>query len=145
MHCFQWSSATVIVPLTLSAVFFVLFVFVEFHVAPEPVLAPFLLKQKIPVLVGISNFLVATCNFSVTYFFPMWFQVVASTSASTAGGFCKIVHEGGGGFDHPVRVAFIAELSLHVDRLSVRWVRVNCPGLNAVLNCGLRSPFFTDG
>lgn len=25
------------------------------------------------------------CNFSVTYFFPMWFQTVMLTSASTAG------------------------------------------------------------
>jgi hypothetical protein len=48
-------------------------------------LAPFLLKQKIPVLIGISNFLVAFCNFTVTYFFPMWFQIVMVSSASIAG------------------------------------------------------------
>ena len=54
-------------PLVLSGVFTILFIWVELYIAPEPVLAPFLLKQKIPVLVGISNFLVATCNFSVMY------------------------------------------------------------------------------
>ena len=58
--------------------------------SPEPVLAPFLLKQKIPVLVGISNFLVATCNFTVMYNFPTWFQTVMLTSASEAGA-CRLV------------------------------------------------------
>jgi hypothetical protein len=48
-------------------------------------MAPFLLEQKVPVLVGANNFLVALCNFTVMYFFPMWFQTVALTSASTAG------------------------------------------------------------
>lgn len=57
----------------------------ELYVAPEPVLAPFLLKEKIPVQVGISNFLVAMCNFSVMYNFPTWFQTVMLTSASEAG------------------------------------------------------------
>ena len=72
-------------PFTLSIVFFVIFILVELYVAPEPVLAPFLLKKKIPVLVGISNFLVATCNFTIMYNFPTWFQTVLLTSASEAG------------------------------------------------------------
>jgi hypothetical protein len=75
----------VIVPLILSGISTIIFVLVELLIAPEPVLAPFLLRQKIPILVGLSNFLVALCNFSVTYFFPMWFQTVMLTSASTAG------------------------------------------------------------
>ncbi|KAF8209437.1 vacuolar amino acid permease [Mycena galopus ATCC 62051] len=80
-----WSDARVIAPLTTGIVFFVAFLGVEIFVAPEPVMAPAMLRQKIPVLVSISNFLVAACNFSVTYFFPMWFQVVTLESASTAG------------------------------------------------------------
>ncbi|KAK0441284.1 major facilitator superfamily domain-containing protein [Armillaria borealis] len=80
-----WSDPTVIVPLILSITFFITFIIVELRVAREPVLAPFLLKQRIPVLVGCSNFLVALCNFSIMFFFPMWFQTVRLTSASTAG------------------------------------------------------------
>ncbi|KAJ6548100.1 MFS general substrate transporter [Mycena vulgaris] len=80
-----WSDARVIAPLVLAIVFFVAFLGVEIFVAPEPVMAPSMLRQKIPVLVSASNFLVAACNFSVTYFFPMWFQVVTLQSASTAG------------------------------------------------------------
>lgn len=72
-------------PLALSAAFFILFVLIELLITPEPVLAPFLLRQKVPVLIGCQNFLVAICNFSVMYFFPMWFETVALTSASTAG------------------------------------------------------------
>ncbi|KAF8061811.1 vacuolar amino acid permease [Lyophyllum atratum] len=80
-----WSNPTVIASITVAAVGSVAFLLVELFLAPEPVLAPYLLKQKIPVLVGTSNFLVATCNFSIIYFFPMWFQTVMSTNASTAG------------------------------------------------------------
>ncbi|THV06874.1 vacuolar amino acid permease [Dendrothele bispora CBS 962.96] len=80
-----WSDPAVITPVALAVSFFVLFVLVELYVATEPVLAPFLLRQRIPVLVGISNFLVAMCNFAITYFFPMWFQTVMLTSASIAG------------------------------------------------------------
>ncbi|EPS98348.1 hypothetical protein FOMPIDRAFT_1061393 [Fomitopsis schrenkii] len=80
-----WSSPTVFVPLILSVVLFIAFVVFELYIAVEPVLAPSLLKQKIPVLVGISNFLVATCNFMVMYNFPTWFQTVLLTSASEAG------------------------------------------------------------
>ncbi|KAL1947127.1 hypothetical protein VTO73DRAFT_14088 [Trametes versicolor] len=80
-----WASPTVYVPFTLAIVFAAVFVYVELRIAPEPILAPFLLAEKIPVLVGVSNFLVATCNFTVMYNFPMWFQTVALTSASEAG------------------------------------------------------------
>ncbi|KAI0684014.1 vacuolar amino acid permease, partial [Cytidiella melzeri] len=80
-----WSSLTVWAPLAIAIVFAIAFVLVELYLAPEPVLAPFLLQQRIPVLVGISNFLVATCNFSVMYNFPTWFQTVMLTSSSEAG------------------------------------------------------------
>ncbi|KAI5119530.1 hypothetical protein M0805_002552 [Coniferiporia weirii] len=81
----SWQSPSVYVPISVSAVFAVLFVVIELLITPEPVLAPFLLRQKTPVLIGMQNFLVANCNFAVMYFFPMWFETVALTSASKAG------------------------------------------------------------
>ncbi|KAF7295894.1 Vacuolar amino acid permease [Mycena chlorophos] len=81
----RYMTPRVLVPLILAVIFFLAFLVVEIFVAPEPVMAPALLRQKVPVLVSASNFLVAACNFSVTYFFPMWFQVVTLESASTAG------------------------------------------------------------
>jgi MFS family permease len=81
----QWSNARVIVPLVLTFVFAVVFILVELYVASKPVMDPSLLKQKVPMLVSISNFLVGNCNFTVTYFFPLWFQTVMLTSASIAG------------------------------------------------------------
>ncbi|KAF6758548.1 multidrug resistance protein [Ephemerocybe angulata] len=80
-----WSDPFVIVSATLSALFAVVFIVVEIFVAPEPVLAPALLKLRIPALVGVSCFLVETCSFSIMYFLPMWFQTVVLTNASTAG------------------------------------------------------------
>ncbi|KAI9069434.1 vacuolar amino acid permease [Trametes sanguinea] len=80
-----WSAPTVYIPLTLAIFFALLFIYVELRIAPEPILAPFLLREKIPVLIGISNFLVAVSNFTVMYNFPTWFQTVMLTSASEAG------------------------------------------------------------
>ncbi|KAJ3530052.1 hypothetical protein NMY22_g8732 [Coprinellus aureogranulatus] len=71
-----WSDPFVLTSCTFAAIFAIAFVIVELCIAPEPVLAPSLLKQWIPVLVGCSNFLVAMCNFSIMYFLPMWFQTV---------------------------------------------------------------------
>ncbi|KAJ7753427.1 hypothetical protein DFH07DRAFT_774173 [Mycena maculata] len=56
------------------------------------VLAPVMLRQKVPVLVGASNVLADTCSFSVD-FFPVWFQVVALESATTAGKFMFLAWE----------------------------------------------------
>jgi len=66
----------------------VAFLIIELFLSPEPILAPYLLRQKIPLLSGASNFLVANCNFAIIYFFPLWFQTVLLTSASTAGESC---------------------------------------------------------
>ncbi|KAJ7101365.1 vacuolar amino acid permease [Mycena belliarum] len=80
-----WSDARVITPLVLAIVFCFCFLGVELFVASEPVMDPSMLRQKVPVLASVSDFLVTACNFSVIYFFPMWFQVVMLQSASTAG------------------------------------------------------------
>lgn len=72
-------------PFILSILFSVLFILIEIYIAVEPILPISLLTQKVPVLVGFSNALVAVCNLSVTYYFPTWFQTVMLTSASTAG------------------------------------------------------------
>ena len=81
----QWGAPDVIWPLMLAVVSISAFVVIELCIASEPVLAPFLLRQKFPVLNGLSNFFVANCTFTIMYFFPMWFQTVALTNASTAG------------------------------------------------------------
>jgi len=80
-----WDSSVVYVPLAISAMSMILFVIIELYVVSEPILAPFLLKSKIAVLVATSSFLVAGCNFTITYNLPTWFQTVMLTSASEAG------------------------------------------------------------
>ncbi|KAF9032949.1 major facilitator superfamily domain-containing protein [Panaeolus papilionaceus] len=80
-----WIDLSVWGTFSASVVFGCLFLLVEIYVAVEPVLPPHLLTEKVPILVGCSNALVAVCNLSVTYFFPTWFQTVMLTSASEAG------------------------------------------------------------
>ena len=81
----QWFNPSVWISFAASITFTVLFLLVEIYGAVEPVLAPYLLTQKVPVLVCCSKALVAVCNLSVTYYFPTWFQTLMLTSASTAG------------------------------------------------------------
>ena len=57
----------------------------ELCIAKEPLLPLWLLRRRIPLLVGISNFLVPQCNFAVMYFFPLWFESVQLASTSEAG------------------------------------------------------------
>ncbi|KAF8173296.1 vacuolar amino acid permease [Pholiota molesta] len=80
-----WSEVSVWMSFVSSVSFTLLFVVIEIFVAVEPVLPPYLLTQKVPVLVGLSNAFVAVCNLSVTYYYPTWFQTVMLSSASTAG------------------------------------------------------------
>ena len=61
------SDVGVATPLALAIVFLVAFLTVELRFAVAPMLAPSLLKQKVPVCVGLSNLLVAQCNFAITY------------------------------------------------------------------------------
>ncbi|KAJ8519249.1 hypothetical protein ONZ45_g3780 [Pleurotus djamor] len=82
---FAWSDYRVWGALSLSVSFLALFLIVEAFVAIEPVLPMELLSNRVPVLVGCSNALVAVCNLSVSYHFPMFFQTVMMTSASVAG------------------------------------------------------------
>ncbi|KDQ19065.1 hypothetical protein BOTBODRAFT_126929 [Botryobasidium botryosum FD-172 SS1] len=82
---YPWGNPLVIASLIVAGTFFLLFLAVEFRLAREPVLAPQLLGQRIPTLVGISNMLVAFSNFSVTYSYPLWFQTVQLSSTATAG------------------------------------------------------------
>lgn len=53
-----FTAPSVIVSIIIAFVTFVLFVIFELFIAPEPVLAPFLLKMRVPVLIGMSNLLV---------------------------------------------------------------------------------------
>ena len=81
----KWSDYTVRTSLYLGITSAIGFLVIELFFAREPVLAPFLLKKKIPVLVAMSGFLISLSTFTITYFLPLWFQTVMMTSASTAG------------------------------------------------------------
>ncbi|KZO95661.1 MFS general substrate transporter [Calocera viscosa TUFC12733] len=80
-----WSSPEVIATLSLALAFAAIFVLTQLYVSPEPVLSRKLLRMRTPMIVGANNFLVAVCNFGVTFYFPVWFETVALKSAAEAG------------------------------------------------------------
>ncbi|KAG9123308.1 hypothetical protein FRC07_015125, partial [Ceratobasidium sp. 392] len=82
---FPWDSPHVVTSLIIMVVSVVAFLFIELRLAPEPMLAPSLLHQKVPVIIGCSNALVSMNNFAMMYFYPMWFETVQLRSAGVAG------------------------------------------------------------
>ncbi|KAJ2923046.1 hypothetical protein H1R20_g14050, partial [Candolleomyces eurysporus] len=80
-----WDHWSVMLSLSLSVAFFILFVVAEVYVSPEPVLAPALFKHREAIVISASNFFVPICNYAVMYFLPTWFQTVKLDSASVAG------------------------------------------------------------
>ncbi|KAF8505119.1 hypothetical protein BU17DRAFT_101199 [Hysterangium stoloniferum] len=80
-----FNSPAVIASVAICIVTFIVFVLFELLIAPEPILAPCLLRKKVPILIGTSDLLATMCNFAIIYFFPMYFETVMLTSASTAG------------------------------------------------------------
>ncbi|KAG6371191.1 hypothetical protein JVT61DRAFT_9814 [Boletus reticuloceps] len=80
-----WTDPQVVIPLILSLLFLALLFVVECSIAPEPIFPPSLFREKVPVLVSLSNYFLSVCNFSVMYFIPLWFETVALDSATVAG------------------------------------------------------------
>jgi len=82
---YEWDDKRVVGTIALSATAFITFIVLELWVVPAPVLAPFLLRQKVPVLVSVSNMLIAYCNFAIMYHVPIFFELVFLTSSTEAG------------------------------------------------------------
>ncbi|ELU43578.1 vacuolar amino acid permease [Rhizoctonia solani AG-1 IA] len=58
----SWDSAPVVTSLAVMILAAMAFLFVELKLAYEPMLAPSLLKESVPVIIGYSNALVSMCN-----------------------------------------------------------------------------------
>jgi hypothetical protein len=105
------------------------------------VLAPSLLRQPVPVLVGLSNVLVSQCNFAVMYFFPLWFESVQLASASEAGAGSLLppnVPSFGTASDTVpgwYRVTFVSQCDFYVAGITIRRVS----SVLFLLYCRLRS------
>lgn len=84
-NAWNWSDPVIIALFTTSAVLFVLFLFVEFKWAAEPVMPFELLVSRTPVAVAINNFVLSMANFAILYSVPLYFTAVRQMSASNAG------------------------------------------------------------
>ncbi|KAG8679874.1 hypothetical protein FRC11_003197, partial [Ceratobasidium sp. 423] len=59
---YAWDSAPVMTSLVIMIVAAIAFLFIELKLAYEPMLAPSLLQESVPVIIGYSNALVSMCN-----------------------------------------------------------------------------------
>ncbi|KAM0747715.1 MFS general substrate transporter [Meredithblackwellia eburnea MCA 4105] len=82
---YPWSSSKVILCVVGTVAGLAFFIVVELLWAVEPVLPIWMLTLRIPFIVGISTIFIPLCNFAITYFFPLWFEVVGGQSTTKAG------------------------------------------------------------
>lgn len=69
----------------ISAISFVLFIYVELKVANEPILPVELLTQRTPIAVAVNNFTISILSFGTMYSVPLFFQAVRLMTATEAG------------------------------------------------------------
>lgn len=120
----KWADPYVYTPLALTFLFLLAFLLIEAHLAIEPILPTYLLSHRVPVLVGTSSALVAVCNLSVSYHFPMFFQTVMGTSASVAGE-CRVLLLNGKPLMDHVRTSPSPQQRLHFDWIDLCGVRAH--------------------
>lgn len=81
----EWSDPFVAGFLVASVIFGLLFIFVEKHWAPYPVMPLRLITQRTPLAVSISNLLTSMSAFSMLYNAPLYFSAVRLNSSAVAG------------------------------------------------------------
>jgi predicted MFS family arabinose efflux permease len=79
-----WNHPLVIVSLILGFVFFLVFIYVEDRIAPEPVIPVRLLLDRTVFASCLINWLMCMSVFSLIYFGPIYFQALGA-SATVAG------------------------------------------------------------
>ena len=70
-----WTHPLVLTTIPLSAVFLVLFLYVEDRYAAEPVIPVKLLLNRTVLAACLSNWLITSCVFGLLYYGPIYFQV----------------------------------------------------------------------
>ena len=84
---YEWSDERIIALLVVFGVLMIAFGFIETHSSNSEyaVLRPRLLRQRNIVCGGLFTFLLATSNFMVGYYLPLWFQAVKGVTPTQSG------------------------------------------------------------
>ncbi|KAF9246956.1 vacuolar amino acid permease [Melanogaster broomeanus] len=80
-----WSHPLIWGLFVLSAIFWVVFVYVEARLAPYPVMPLRLITQRTPLAVSLANLMGSMTAFSTLYNIPMYFSAVRLDTSTNAG------------------------------------------------------------
>ncbi|KAK4507018.1 hypothetical protein PRZ48_000752 [Zasmidium cellare] len=80
-----WNHPLVYVPIPLSFVFLLIFIYVEDKIAPEPVIPVRLLLNRSVTAALLTNWFMTMSVFGLLYYGPIFFQVVRGISPTEAG------------------------------------------------------------
>lgn len=84
---YEWSDGRIIALLVVFGVLMIAFGFIETHSSNSEyaILRPRLLRQRNVVCGGLFAFLLATSNFTIGYYMPLWFQAVKGVAPTKSG------------------------------------------------------------
>lgn len=82
---YSWSNGRIIALFTLAGVLIIAFIAVEMYGTEHPILRRQLMRQRNVLCGGLFAFLLATSNFMIGYYMPLWFQVVKGVSPTKSG------------------------------------------------------------
>ena len=80
-----WFHPLVYISLPLSVIFLVLFVYVETHVASEPIIPVHLLLNQTVAACCLTNWFATMSVFGLIYYVPIYFQIIRGVTATRAG------------------------------------------------------------
>ncbi|KAG9768415.1 MFS transporter, partial [Aureobasidium melanogenum] len=82
---YEWSDERIIALFVVFGVLMIGFIYVEIRADKYAILRRHLLRQRNVLCGGLFAFLLATSNFMIGYYMPMWFQVVKGVSPTKSG------------------------------------------------------------
>ncbi|KAK5452022.1 hypothetical protein LTS15_007745 [Exophiala xenobiotica] len=82
---FAWDSSTIIGLFCGSFITYIIFAGWQIHRGEKAMIPPQIIRKKLVVAGCATNFLVMASNLSLSYYLPLWFQVVKDASPTMSG------------------------------------------------------------
>lgn len=82
---FAWDSSTIIGLFCGSFITYIIFAAWQIHRGEKAMIPPRIIRKKLVVAGCATNFLVMASNLSLSYYLPLWFQVVKDASPTMSG------------------------------------------------------------
>lgn len=81
----SWTDRFTIASFTVSVIIFIVFIFIELRVAPEPIAPAYIIKNGTLIAIYMANFLMVGANMTMLFSVPLYLQAVRQFTPSQVG------------------------------------------------------------